>query len=252
MLAVDGRAVAVDRQPTRPRIASALAAGRHSRQLAWAERVGEQRERRRVEAERLRIARELHDIVAFGFATISLQAGVAAHVADQRPEQMVEALQAIKAASKEALEEVRGILGLLRHADGPRDSAHGVRDLDALVTTTSKAGVPTRLEIVGVPRPLPIAVDRAAYRIVQEALTNVLRHAGPASATVAMAFENGRLLISVQDDGHGKGGASGQAESGYGIVGMRERARALGGDLEAGARPEGGFRVIASLPVAGD
>jgi signal transduction histidine kinase len=222
------------------------------RHVAWAERIGEERERRRVDAERLRIARELHDVVAYGFATISLQAGVAAQVAGERPEQVLEALQAIKAASKEALEELRGILGLLRHAEGPRDSAPGLSELDALVRTTTNAGVSTDLRISGLPSALPPAIDHAVYRIVQEALTNVLRHAGPSSARVSLSLEGNRLRISVEDDGSGDGGAREQAfaEPGYGIVGMRERARALGGDVEAAARDEGGFRVTACLPLA--
>jgi signal transduction histidine kinase len=232
-------------------MSSALTAAHVPRQLAWAERIGEEKERNRLEAERLRIARDLHDVVAYGFATISLQAGVAAHVLDQRPEQVVEALQAIKAASKEALDELRGILGLLRHADGPREQPPGLRDLDALVLTMTKAGMPTRLDVFGLPRMLPPAVDRAAYRIVQEALANVLRHAGPASASVSIAFESRQLLVSIEDNGKGNAGSDEQASpgSGYGIVGMRERALALGGDLEAGPRPDGGFRVTAFLPV---
>lgn len=226
-----------------------------SRQLAWAERIGERKERSRIEAERLRIAQELHDVVAYGFATISLQAGVAAHVLEKRPDQVVDALQAIKEASKEALEELRAILGVLRHADGPRGPAPGLRELDALVLTTSRAGVPTEMNISGLPRPLPAAVDRAAYRIVQEALANVLRHAGPATASVSIVFERDRLVISVEDDGVGDEGRSEQVEQvspgfGYGIAGMRERALALGGELEVGPRSEGGFFVTASLPVS--
>ena len=231
-------------------MSSALTALHVPRALAWAERVGEQNERRRVEAERLRLARELHDVVANGFATISMQAGLAAEVADQRPEQVVEALQAIRAASKEALDELRSILGHLRHAERPPATGPGIRHLEALVLRASRAGVPTRLEILGSPRPLPAAVEQAAYRIAQEALTNVLRHAGPASAVVSIAFERNRLLLTVDDDGRGKRGqgVADDSGSGYGIVGMRERAAALGGTLEAGPRPAGGFRVAAHLP----
>jgi signal transduction histidine kinase len=221
------------------------------RHVAWAERIGEERERRRVEAERLRIARELHDVVGFGFAAISLQAGVAVQALDRRPEQAAEALQAIKAASKEALEELRAILGLLRQPDGPCGSTPGVRDLDALVRTARTAGVSASLVLSGSPRPVPVAVDHAAYRIVQEALTNVLRHAGPVSATVSVSVNCDRLIVSVENESAGEGGAVRDAspESGYGIVGMRERANALGGGLEAGPRPGGGFRVSASFPL---
>jgi signal transduction histidine kinase len=219
------------------------------RHLAWAERIGEERERRRVEAERLRIARELHDVVGFGFAAISLQAGVAAQALDRRPEQAAEALQAIKAASKEALEELRAILGLLRQADGPRGSAPGLRDLDAIVKTACKAGLSASLELSASPRQAPVAIERAVYRIVQEALTNVLRHAGPVSATVSVSFDDDRLIVSVEDEGAGGAVCDASPGSGYGIVGMRERAKALGGGLEAGPRPGGGFRVCASFPL---
>jgi signal transduction histidine kinase len=226
-------------------------ASRGAGQLTWAERVGERRERSRLKAERLRIARELHDVVAHGFATISLQAGVAAHAVDQRPEQVAEALEAIKGASREALEELRGILGMLRHDEGRRDPAPGLDQLDELVLKTSAAGTTTQLKISGSPRTLPTAVDRAAYRIVQEALTNVLRHAGGAAACVSISYEKTALLVSVDDDGPGAADVSEHAHvgSGYGITGMRERARALGGDVEAGPCPDGGFRVAAHLPL---
>ena len=232
-------------------MSSELTAATTPRQLAWAERIGEEKERRRLEAERLRIARELHDVVGFGFAAISLQAGVAVQALDRCPEQAAEALQLIKAASKEALEELRGILGLLRDADGPCGSAPGLQDLGALVKTARKAGVSASLELSASQRPVPVAVERATYRIVQEALTNVLRHAGPVSATVSVSVEGERLIVSVEDEGAGVGGAVRDAspESGYGIVGMRERAKALGGGLEAGPRPRGGFRVRASFPL---
>lgn len=232
-------------------MSSALTVHYVPRALAWAERIGEQNERRRVQAERLRIARELHDVVANGFATINVQAGVAAQCVDQRPDQVVEALQAITAASRDALEELRAILGLLRQSDRPREEAPGIRQLEALVLRTSKAGVLTRLDVVGSPRPLPAAIDLAVYRIVQEALTNVLRHAGPAAASVSIVFEGHKLLVSVEDDGRGNGGSDedGSPGSGYGVVGMRERAVALGGGLEAGPLPTGGFRVTAYLPL---
>jgi signal transduction histidine kinase len=199
--------------------------------------------------ERLRIARELHDVISYGFATISLQAGAAVQIIDQKPQQAVEALQAIKLASRDALEELRGILGLLRHSDGSSAAPTGLERLDSLIQTTTKAGVPTRLELSGRHHPLPSSISRAAYRIVQEALANVLRHAGRASATVSVAHEGDRLLITVEDDGAGPEAALETSGSGFGILGMRERALALGGDLEAGPRLEGGFRVSAYLPI---
>jgi signal transduction histidine kinase len=205
-----------------------------------------------VDAERLRIARELHDVVAFSFATISVQAGVAVHLADERPDMAAEALQAIKVISKEASQELRAILGVLRRTAGAGDApSHGVAGLDALAATATAAGLPTRVVVSGPARSLPPAVDRAAYRIAQEALTNALRHAGPASAVVTVRYEAARLVVEVLDDG---GGVERDDEErgpgdGHGIAGMRERALSLGGELEVGFHPRGGFRVCASLPV---
>jgi len=202
--------------------------------------------------ERLRIARELHDVIAYGFAAISLQAGVAVHVAAKKPQQAVEALQAITVASNETLEELRGILGLLRQSAGSRAATFGRDRFEALVETTSKAGVPTSLNVFCSLEELPVSVGRAAYRIVQEALANVLRHAGHASASVTISYEGARLAITVEDDGVGPAVAaeSHSAGSGFGLMGMRERAQALGGELEACARAAGGFCVNAYLPVS--
>lgn len=204
-----------------------------------------------VDAERLHMARELHDIVAYSFATINVQAGVAAHVADDRPEQAVEALRAIKAISGEASRELRAILGLMRTTERTEAPLHGLARLDTLAATTTGAGLRTRVVVSGQARSLPPAVDRAAYRIAQEALTNALRHAGPASAVVTVRYEPDRLVLEVLDDGHGPEESHGEPEpgGGHGIGGMRERALALGGELDAGSHPLGGFRVRASLPV---
>ncbi|MEA2431491.1 MAG: hypothetical protein QOI19_1964 [Thermoleophilaceae bacterium] len=205
-----------------------------------------------VDAERLRIARELHDVVSFSFATISVQAGVAVHLADERPDMAAEALRAIKAISAEASHELRAILAVLRRTATPADAAfHGLARLDSLAATTTAAGLPTRVVVSGRARSLPPAVDRAAYRITQEALTNALRHAGPASAVVTVRYEPDRLVIEVLDDGHGPEWSDGEREpgSGHGIAGMRERALALGGELHAASHPLGGFAVRASLPV---
>jgi signal transduction histidine kinase len=209
-----------------------------------------------VDAERLRIARELHDVVAYSFATINVQAGAAVHVMDDRPEQMAEALRAIKAVSAEAARELRAILGVLRRVDGAeaeRQSGEPARlgRLDDLAETMTSAGLPTRVVISGRPRPLPTAVDLAAYRIVQEALTNALRHAGPASATVSVTYKRDRVTVTIVDDGQGDApaGPERSAGNGHGIAGMRERVVAFGGELEAGLRRFGGFRVSASLPL---
>jgi signal transduction histidine kinase len=226
---------------------------------ARAERTREQEARRRVDAERLRIARELHDVLGHGIATISIQAGVAAHVLHDRPEEAEQALNTIKATSREALHELRGILGVLRPAGEaePRDPAPGLGQLDALLAGTNDAGLATRVVVSGERRPLPATVDLAAYRIVQESLTNVLRHAGQAHALVGIAYDDAQVAITVEDDGHApqapaRAARNGHdpARAGHGIAGMRERAHALGGDLEAQTRAEGGFRVHARLPIA--
>jgi signal transduction histidine kinase len=204
-----------------------------------------------IDAERLHLARELHDVVAYSFATINVQAGVAAHVADDHPEQAVEALRAIKVISGEALSELRAILGVMRTTARPAAPPHGLARLDALASTTTSSGLPTRVVVSGPARSLPPAVDRAAYRIAQEALTNDLRHAGPASAVVTLRYETDRVVIEVLDDGCDPARRQVKTEPGcgHGIDGMRERALALGGGLDAGGGPLGGFRVRASLPV---
>jgi signal transduction histidine kinase len=222
-----------------------------------AERSREEEARRQIDAERLRIARELHDVLAHGIATISVQAGVAAHVLHERPEHAEQALRTIKATSKEALRELRGILGVLRQAEEtePRAPVPGLGQLDALLQSTIDAGLPTRMVVSGERRRLPASVDLAAYRIVQESLTNVLRHAGQASALVGVSYDNDLVTITVDDDGRGHPGGSSsmnghaRVQPGHGILGMRERAHALGGDLETGPRANGGFRVFARLPI---
>ena len=206
-----------------------------------------------IAGERLRIARELHDVVSFSFATISVQAGVAAHVADDRPEQAIEALRAIKAISSEASRELRGILGQLRAPGSDQTPSQDLARLGALAATVTKAGLPTRVVVTGpIDRPSP-AVAAAAYRIVQEALTNALRHAGAAAATVCVTCGPDRLTIEVSDDGRARAHdpRPRRPGSGHGIAGMRERALALGGTLDAGAGADGGFRVRASLPNRG-
>jgi signal transduction histidine kinase len=221
--------------------------------LAPAGQASVEEGQRLVDAERLRIARELHDVVAYSFATINVQAGVAVHVMDDRPEQMAEALRAIRAVSAEASRELRAILGVLRQVDKPEADrpCHQLGRLDALAATITSSGLPTRIEISGRPRPLPKTVDLAAYRIVQEALTNALRHAGPASASVSIGYERDRVTLAVVDDGRGAApeDLARPAGSGHGIAGMRERALGVGGELEAGPRRFGGFGVSASLPL---
>jgi signal transduction histidine kinase len=210
----------------------------------------EQDARRRIDEERLRIARELHDVVAHTMATINVQAGVAAHVLPTQPEAAADALQAIKTASKEGLRELRAILNVLRQADDadPVQPAPGTAQLDALIEGARRSGLQTTLTVSGEPYPLPAAVDLAAYRIVQESLTNVIRHAGPASAAVSLAYHDDELRINVADTGQGPH-ASATGSAGHGLAGMRERAAAVGGTVQAGPRPGGGFLVAARLPI---
>jgi signal transduction histidine kinase len=219
---------------------------------ARAEQAAEQAARQRIDEERLRIARELHDVVAHTMATINVQAGVAVHVLPTRPEAAADALQAIKAASKEGLRELRAILNVLRQADDadPTQPTPGTAQLETLVAGARRAGLETSLSVTGTPAPLPAAVDLAAYRIVQESLTNAIRHAGPAQASVWLSYGDDELRIDVADTGRGK--PAGVSEgAGHGLVGMRERAAAVGGSVETGPSPGGGFRVAARLPLHG-
>jgi len=215
-----------------------------------AERTREEEARRRVDAERLRIARELHDVVAHTISMINVQSRVAAQVIADPPPQGAQALASIKEYSAEALRELRGILGLLRQDDDePTSPAPGLDQLDVLVASTNGAGLPTTVATVGEPRRLPPTTDLAAYRIVQESLTNSLRHAGPANAAVSIRYADDGLVVQVDDTGRGMPRANGTG-AGHGIVGMRERVAAIGGRLDAGPRPGGGFRVTARLPVS--
>ncbi len=226
--------------------------------------------RLRIDEERLRIARELHDVVAHTMSTIHVQASAAAMVLTERPDAAAESLQAIRAASKNGLRELRAILNVLRQADDaePTAPAPGLAQLDALIAGANQAGLPTTLSVTGEPAAVPADVDLAAYRIIQESLTNAIRHAGPATATVSLTYRAGTLVIQVADtgrgvppvrakevtNGHGSGqsgpGQSGPGRpgSGHGLVGMRERAATAGGTLEAGPAPGGGFTVTAALP----
>jgi signal transduction histidine kinase len=249
-------------------VAEGATATRQRRQAA--ERSRAEEARRRAGEERMRIARELHDVLAHNISLINVQAGVALHLMDEQPGQSRSALVAIKQASNDALGELRSVLDVLRQGDEapPRSPASGLAHLDSLVAGAEATGLAVRSRVVGTPRPLPPGTDLAAFRIVQESLTNVTRHAGAATATVRIAYGPGELTVQVDDDGKAsdKGlesafgrrgtdsdrpdGPSGR--SGNGIRGMRERAAALGGELEAGPRPGGGFRVRARLPLDGE
>jgi signal transduction histidine kinase len=242
--------------------ASELVRSRKLRSMQAA-RVAAEEQRRRASEERLRIARELHDVLAHNIAVINVQAGVALHLGQELPSQARDALSTIKAASKDALGELRWALDVLRQgvddasdggaeagpAERRRSPLPGLDQLDALVERASLPGVEVRRDIEGTPRAVGKGVETAAYRVVQEALTNVARHAGSAHACVRLVYERDALWVQVDDDGRGPGGHNGRGGSGSGIAGMRERVEALGGDLEAGPRPGGGFRVRARFPT---
>ncbi|WP_431682358.1 sensor histidine kinase [Kitasatospora sp. KL5] len=204
--------------------------------------------RQAVTAERLRIARELHDMVAHAVGVVAIQAGVGHRVMDTQPEQAREALKAIEATGRETLAGLRRMLGALRESDpepGPQAPAPGLADLGRLVATAGNAGVRVAVEWRGEHRELPAEVELAAFRIVQEAVTNVVRHSGAAECRVTVDHRPDGLAVEVVDAGCG-GGAGG---AGYGIVGMRERVGLLHGSFSAGPRAGGGFRVAAQLPV---
>ena len=222
-----------------------------SDRAAQAEQAREDETRRRVNAERMRIARELHDVVAHSMAMINVQATAASMQLADDPASAAEALEAIRRASKSGLRELRAILEVLRQVDGgsPAVPVPDLRAIAALAEATSAAGTPTTLEAAEPPVPLPPPVALAAYRIVQESLTNVVRHAGRVGATVRLRQDGGYLYVDVANDG-GASPAAFSDGTGAGLAGMRERVATLGGTLEAGPRPGGGFAVHARLPVA--
>jgi signal transduction histidine kinase len=218
-------------------------------QTARERRERAEAERRRVGEERMRIARELHDVLAHSISVINVQAGVALTLMDERPEQARTALVAIKAASKEALGEVRQVLSTLRTpGEAPRAPAPGLDRLPELAEQAAGAGLAVDIAVDGAPAPLPPGADLAAFRIVQEALTNIVRHSGSRTARVRVAHGRGALELTVDDYGPATDG--GDTGGGNGLIGMRERAAALGGTLSAGPRGDGGFRVHAYLPLA--
>jgi signal transduction histidine kinase len=201
-----------------------------------------------IAEERARIARELHDVVAHAISVIVLQARGGRRVLDAEPADAGEALATIERTGHEALEEMRRLLGMLRASDeqlalAPQPS---LKELDRLVEQVQAAGLPVQVVIEGEPRELPPGVDLSAYRIVQEALTNALKHAGPARARVLLRYDADELELEIADDGAGSGDGPG---SGHGLIGMRERVSVYGGELQAGRRPEGGYALRARLPL---
>jgi signal transduction histidine kinase len=232
-------------------------AARLEERTAELEQAREELARRAVTEERLRLARELHDVVAHAMSVIAVQSGVGAHVANTQPQEAAKALAAIEATSRAALTELRRLLGVLRQDSEPQGDltpVPGLADLDGLLAEVAKAGLAVRLRVEGTPSQLPAGVDLSAYRIVQEALTNVVKHAGPARAQVVVGYRDQDVTVEVTDDGRGVGASTGDGRAmvGHGLIGMRERVAAFGGDLEVGPGPDGGFRVAARLPLAAD
>ena len=216
-----------------------------------AERTRDEAAQRRAMEERLRIARELHDSLTHSISVIQVQAGVAEHLARKRGEDVPPALLAIQEAGADAVRELRATLGVLRTEEDGDGS--GLGQLDSLVARARAAGLPVTVTVTGAERPLPPEADQAAYRIVQEALTNVSRHAGRACASVHLYYTPQTLSVQVDDDGMGTVTSTGARPSGpgLGLVGMRERVSALGGRLHAGPQDGGGFQVRAEFPSRG-
>jgi signal transduction histidine kinase len=213
--------------------------------------------REAVATERSRIARELHDVVAHSMSVMVVQAGAARSVLARDPEQAEAAIERIEETGRSGLSEMRRLLEILK-ADGDETGLEpqpGLDDLDGLVERVRGAGLPVEVMVRGEPRPLPLGVDLTAYRLVQEALTNTLKHAGRAHAGVTIGYTDNALELEVVDDGRGPLRGDGPNDAygsaaGHGLVGMRERVTLFGGTLQTGARPGGGYRITASIPAA--
>jgi signal transduction histidine kinase len=223
---------------------------------AYASGLQQQAASQAVAEERLRIARELHDVVAHSMAVIAVQAGFGQYVIDSQPAQAREALGAIQGTSRDALDEMRRMLGVLRQSDGddpsaapeaPLRPADGLADLQRLFTRVGHAGVHVDLKVTGQPVDVPASVGLSAFRIIQEALTNVVKHAATPDCQVRLDYREQELNLEILDEGDA-GPATGPG--GHGLIGMRERVLLCGGEFSAGPRPERGFRVTATLPLA--
>jgi signal transduction histidine kinase len=232
--------------------------GRRARWAAMEERARrleaerEERDRQAVTAERLRIARELHDVVAHSMSVIAVQSGVANHVIDSRPAQARQALATIEATSRSALVELRRLLGVLRQGDDPVASLEpnpGMGELGRLADQIRSAGVEVELKVEGEPGDLPPGVDLSAFRIAQEGLTNVLKHGGRV-ARVLVRYSPGAVAVEIADDGRAGADEGPGDGTGHGLIGMRERVAVFGGELTAGPVPGGGYRMAARLPYA--
>ena len=214
------------------------------------ERQREEQAGRAVAEERLRIARELHDVLAHTMSVVAVQAGTGRLVGADHPDAAIAALAAVETTARSAMDEMRQILTVLRADDGPGAAVTptpGLDDLPALVTQVAEAGIDVDVHVDGEPRPVPTGVGLAVYRITQEALTNVIKHAGRAHASVLLRYTDDDMVVEVRDDGRAT--APTVAAGGHGLIGMRERAAVHGGELTAGPDPHGGFVVRARLPV---
>jgi signal transduction histidine kinase len=206
--------------------------------------------------QRLEIARELHDVVAHAMTVVAIQAGVGGHLIASRPDEAAKSLGAIEATARAALAETRYLLNAMR--DGGHDPASltpmpGLGNVSGLVKQVAEAGQPVSLRVEGQPRALSPSLELSAYRVVQEALTNIVRHAGrPAAAQVVICYDDAGVLVRVTDDGSGSRATPKVRGTGHGLTGMRERVSLLGGELRAGPRPEGGYEVVAHLPTRAD
>jgi signal transduction histidine kinase len=220
------------------------------------ERERKDQAKRAVASERGRIARELHDVVAHNVSVMVVQAGAARRVLDSSPEQVRESLGAIEATGRQALNEMRRLLGVLRDDEDEASELTpqpGVAAIEGLIEQVREAGLSVELEVDGQPRPLSTGVDLSAYRIVQEALTNTLKHGGQATARVVLRYRPADFEVEVVDDGRGAGADRGNGRPvGHGLVGMRERVSLFGGELKTGPRPGGGYVVRARLPLPAD
>jgi signal transduction histidine kinase len=218
-----------------------------------AQRGRELEQARAVAEERRRVARELHDVLAHDLSVMVVQSGAARRIVDSDPRAAADAARLIERTGREALAELRHLFGPARRGEGePLEGTPGVARIGRLADRARDAGLPVELVVEGDPCALPPGVDLAGYRVVQEALTNTLKHAGPATARVTVRYEPGCLRLEIVDDGLGQqGDGSELGSSGHGLLGMNERVALYGGELEAGRSPEGGFRVRAALPLNG-
>jgi signal transduction histidine kinase len=229
-----------------------IAADSIRRRRAYSASLRERSLREALSEQRLQIARELHDIVAHAMSVVAVQAGVGSHLIATRPDEAAKSPQAIEATARAALSETRSLLSVMRDDDyglASRSPVPGLDNLQALVQRVADAGQPVTLRVEGQPRRLPQSIELSVYRVVQEALTNVVRHAAtPVKATVVIRFDDGPVVVEVTDDGRGSG-TKRRGGGGHGLAGMRERVFLLGGELSAGPRAGGGYQVVARLPA---